>query len=101
VVKIRALIGFYASHGLMLPRSLNDIYECLRDYWVCEEEGEAVGCAALHVDWENPAEVCSLAVSEKHQGRGIETRLLRRCIREARELRIARVFALNIYSRLL
>ena len=95
VAKIRDLIGTYASRGLMLPRSLNDIYEFLRDYWVCESEGEVVACGALHVDWEDLAEVRSLAVSEKLLGRRIGTRLLKRCIREARELGIARVFALT------
>ncbi len=93
--KIKELIGFYAKRDLMLPRSLSDIYECLRDYWVCERQGEIAGCAALHVDWENLAEIRSLAVAEKHHERGIGTRLLKRCIREARGLGISRVFALT------
>jgi amino-acid N-acetyltransferase len=95
VARIRELISLYASQDLMLPRSLNDIYECLRDYWVCEKGGKVVACAALHVDWEDLAEVRSLAVVEKEQSRGIGTRLLRRCIREARQLGIRRVFALT------
>jgi len=95
VTRIRELISFYASQDLMLPRSLNDIYECLRDYWLCEKEGEVVACGALHVDWEDLAEVRSLAVAEKEQGRGIGTRLLKRCVREARELGVRRLFALT------
>jgi len=95
VPKIRELIGVYASQGLMLPRSLNDIYESLRDYWVCEKENEIVGCAALHVDWEDLAEIRSLAVTQKYQSRGIGRRLLKRCIREARQLGITRIFALT------
>lgn len=95
VVKIRELISFYASRDLMLPRSLNEIYECLRDYWVCEKEGEVVACAALHVDWEDLAEIRSLAVAEKEQGQGIGRRLVTRCIREARQLGIATIFALT------
>jgi len=95
VPKIRELIRFYADRGAMLHRSLNEIFECVRDYWVCEKEGEIVGCAALHVDWEDLAEVRSLAVAEEHRGRGIGPRLLKRCVREAKQLGIARVFALT------
>jgi N-acetylglutamate synthase-like GNAT family acetyltransferase len=46
VPKIRELITFYAPRNLMLPRSLQEIYECLRDYWVCEKNGEVITCAA-------------------------------------------------------
>ena len=93
--RIRELIGFYADRGRMLHRSLNDIFESLRDYWVCEKEGEVVACAALHVDWEDLAEVRSLVVAEAHQGKSIGPELLKRCIREAKQLGIARIFALT------
>jgi amino-acid N-acetyltransferase len=95
VAKIRELITFYASKNLMLPRSLQEIYEGLRDYWVCEKTGGVIGCAALHINWEDLAEVRSLAVAEKERGRGIGTRLLKRCIREAKDLGIKRLFALT------
>jgi amino-acid N-acetyltransferase len=95
VPKIRELITFYASKNLMLPRSLQEIYECVRDYWVCEKTAGVIGCAALHVNWEDLAEVRSLAVAEKEHGRGIGTRLVKRCIREAKDLGIKRLFALT------
>lgn len=95
VPKIRELITFYASRDLMLPRSLQEIYECLRDYWVCEKNGEVIACAALHVNWEDLAEVRSLAVAENAHGLGIGTRLLKRCTREAKDLGIKRLFALT------
>jgi amino-acid N-acetyltransferase len=95
VPKIKELIGLYAGRGLMLPRSLHDLYECIRDYWVCEKEGAVVGCAALHVDWEDLAEIRSLAVAEGSQGCGIGKGLLGQCIRDAKELGIARIFALT------
>ncbi len=95
VARIKELITFYASRGVMLHRSLSEIYESLRDYWVCEQDGEVAGCVALHVDWEDLAEIRSLAVVENEQGRGIGTRLLRRCVREAKELGIPRIFALT------
>ncbi len=95
VPRVRDLIRFYADQGLMLHRSLNDIFESVRDYWVCEKDGEVVGCAALHVSWEHLAEVRSLAVAEPFRNRGIGPRLLRRCIREAKQLGIGKVFALT------
>jgi len=95
VPKIRELIRFYAERGLMLHRALNEIYECVRDYWLCEKDGQIVACAALHVDWEDLAEVRSLAVAEKFHGHSIGPQLLKRCVREAKQLGVARVFALT------
>jgi amino-acid N-acetyltransferase len=80
----------------MLPRSLADIYENLRDYFVFEEDnGELAGSAAIHIMWEDLAEVRSLAVREGKMRRGIGTRLVESCISEAIVLGIGRVFALT------
>jgi amino-acid N-acetyltransferase len=80
----------------MLPRSLADIYENLRDYFVFEEDGgELAGSAAIHIMWEDLAEVRSLAVREGKMRRGIGTQLVESCISEAIVLGIDRVFALT------
>ncbi len=93
---IQALIWEYAQRGDMLPRSLSSIYENLRDYFVYEnEEGEVAGSAAIHIMWEDLAEVRSLAVREGQMGRGIGTKLVEACISEAIVLGIPRVFALT------
>jgi len=93
---IQALIWEYAQRGDMLPRSLSSIYENLRDYFVYEnEEGEVIGSAAIHIMWEDLAEVRSLAVREGQMGRGIGTKLVEACISEAIVLGITRVFALT------
>ena len=93
---IQALIWEYAQRGDMLPRSLSSIFENLRDYFVYEnEEGEVVGSAAIHIMWEDLAEVRSLAVREGQMGRGIGTKLVEACISEAIVLGITRVFALT------
>lgn len=89
------LINHYAKEGLLLPRSLNSIYENIRDFWVCEVDGEVVGCCALHVVWEDLAEVKSLAVKEEHRGKGIGEALVMACLKEAKELGIKRVFVLT------
>ena len=93
---IQQLIAEYARKGDMLPRSLADIYENLRDYFVfLGNDGELVGSAAIHIMWEDLAEVRSLAVREGEMRRGIGTQLVESCISEAIVLGIARVFALT------
>jgi amino-acid N-acetyltransferase len=95
VKAIQKLIADYARKGDMLPRSLSDIYENLRDYFVYEDGGEVVGSAAIHIMWEDLAEVRSLAVQEASMRRGVGTQLVEACISEAIVLGIARVFALT------
>jgi len=93
---IQQLIAEYARKGDMLPRSLADIYENLRDYFVFEEDGgDLAGSAAIHIMWEDLAEVRSLAVREGKMRRGIGTQLVESCISEAIVLGIGRVFALT------
>jgi amino-acid N-acetyltransferase len=93
---IHQLIADYAKKGDMLPRSLADIYENLRDYFVfLGDGGELVGSAAIHIMWEDLAEVRSLAVREGKMRRGVGTQLVESCISEAIVLGIDRVFALT------
>jgi len=93
---IHGLIAEYARKGDMLPRSLADIYENLRDYFIFEDDdGELVGSAAIHIMWEDLAEVRSLAVREGKMRRGVGTQLVESCISEAIMLGIDRVFALT------
>jgi amino-acid N-acetyltransferase len=96
VKAIHQLIAEYARKGDMLPRALADIYENLRDYFVFEgDDGELAGSAAIHIMWEDLAEVRSLAVREGKMRRGVGTQLVESCISEAIVLGIDRVFALT------
>src|SRR3989338_8281020 len=83
---IISLINFYAERGEMLYRSINELYENIRDFIVYEIDGEVVGVSSLHVDWEDLAEIRSLAVKEKSSRKGIGSSLVKECIREAKEL---------------
>ncbi len=94
-VSIYSLINTYAKEGILLPRSLNSIYENIRDFWVYEEEGQIVGCCALHVVWEDLAEIKSLAVKEDMKGKGVGSSLVQACLKEAKELGVKRVFVLT------
>ena len=95
VESIQFLINEYAKRGLLLPRSLNSIFEHLRDFWVCEEDKKIVGVCALSIAWDNLAEIRSLAVKENKIGQGIGSELVKRCIEEAKELGIRKVFTLT------
>ncbi|MBI5577242.1 MAG: N-acetyltransferase [Deltaproteobacteria bacterium] len=96
VKTIQKLIADYARKGDMLPRSLSEIYENLRDYFVCVEDGdEVIGSAAVHIMWEDLAEVRSLAVREDRMGQRVGTQLVEACVSEAIVLGISRVFALT------
>jgi amino-acid N-acetyltransferase len=92
---IQRLIAVFAERDEMLHRSLGEIYENVRDFFVAEEEGEVVACGATHVCWSHLAEIKSLAVAEDRQGRGYGRRIVEACITEAEELDLRTIFALT------
>ena len=93
---IHQLLLKYAGDGLMLPRSLSDIYEYIRNFYVYEDQdGRVVGAVCLQISWEDLAEVRSLAVAEAVSGRGIGRALVEQCLDEARTLGLPKVFALT------
>lgn len=95
IKKIHALVNEFARSEQMLPRSLNDLYENIRDIYVYGEKGEITGVCALHVLWADLAEIRSLAVKKDSRGQGIGKALVKKCISEARRLGVTRVFALT------
>ena len=95
VPKIHELINGYAAKGEMLARSRNELYEGIRDFFVLEREKSIVGCCALHINWEDLAEVRSLAVQQDSRHKGMGSLLVNACLEEARQLGIHRVYALT------
>ena len=95
VPQIHTLVNSYATRGEMLGRSRSELYEGLRDFFVVEKDGMVLGCSALHINWEDLAEVRSLAVEPELQGKGMGKTLVNACIEEARSLGIARIYALT------
>lgn len=95
---IHRLLETFASRGLLLPRSLWDIYSHIREFTVWEEEGEGiVGVCALHVIWEGLAELRSFCVKDNHQGRGLGARLAASALEEGRMLGVRRVLVLTYF----
>ncbi|MEN6370617.1 MAG: N-acetyltransferase [Armatimonadota bacterium] len=95
VSAMQKLINDFADRGDMLHRSLNDLYENIRDFYVLETGGQVKGCCALHVSWGDLAEVKALVVADELQGQGWGRRLVEKCVADARELSIPKVFTLT------
>lgn len=92
---IHSLLNTYAKQGLLLGRSISSIYDNLRDFLVCEIDGEVVGVCALHIVWEDLAEIRSLAVAESAQKKGIGRHLVENCLEEAQAYEIKKIFSLT------
>ncbi len=92
---IHILVNTAAVKGAVVPRSLSEIYESIRDFLVAEENGKTIGCCSLHIAWENLAEVRSLVVVPAHQNKGVGRKLLLAALKEAKKLALPKVFALT------
>ncbi len=95
VQAIHALIDRNAERGVMLPRSRARLYETVRDFILAEDEGRVVGCGALRTVWEDLGEVCSLAVEESHERRGVGRSIVESLLSQAILLGLGRVFVLT------
>ncbi len=85
-----------ARNGELLPRSLGELYDSIRDFQVyIDEHGQLLGCCSLHPTWEDLGEIRSLVVSEEARKKGIGRSLVNRCLEEGRELGIQRIFVLT------
>ena len=79
----------------MLPRSLNELYENIRDFWVATDSKKIIACCALHISWDNLAEIKSLAVAKNKQGKGVGRKLVFACLGETESLGAKQVFVLT------
>ena len=93
---ICALVNHYAERGRMLHRSLESIYDALREFLVAENsDGAVVGCVATDIFWADLAEIKSLAVEPGSKGSGIGRRLVEAAVAQSRALGVTRLFALT------
>ncbi len=96
---IRSFIDQYSSDGRLLSKATVTIFEDVPEFLVAEIDGEVVGCGAIHVMWEDLAEVRTLAVDPKLVGRGIGSILLTALMERARDLGVKKVFCLTFMVR--
>jgi amino-acid N-acetyltransferase len=92
---IRDLIDVYSVDGSLLSKATVTIFEQLQEFLVAEVDGTVIGCGALHVMWEDLAEVRTLAVRPDHSRHGIGSKILLQLLSNARQLGIKRVFCLT------
>jgi amino-acid N-acetyltransferase len=97
VEPIHEILNAFAAQGKLLPRSLSDLYEHLRAYYVLETvPGERIqGVCGLGICWKDLAEIESLAIAEAFQGLGLGRKLVDACLREAAALGLNKVFTLT------
>jgi len=95
IIFIYKLLEYFSSKELLLPRSLAELYDNVRDFFVAEAEGEIIGCCSLHSCWEDLGEIKSLAVKENWNGKGVGKNMVDMCLKDAPQLGLKRVFALT------
>ncbi|RPK63059.1 Amino-acid acetyltransferase [Streptomyces sp. ADI96-02] len=97
VAAVRRLLDGYVSGGILLDKATVTLYEDIQEFWVAEraEDGRVIGCGALHVMWEDLAEVRTLAVDPGAKGAGVGHQLLGKLLQTARRLGVRRVFCLT------
>jgi amino-acid N-acetyltransferase len=95
VKAIRQLVDSYAAPGQMLTKETVTLYESVQEFTVAEVDGKVVGCGALHVLWDDLAEVRTVAVEKNLHNKGIGHLILERIIERAREVGVERIFCLT------
>ena len=93
---IGALVASYAGDGpRLLKKSLVTLFEDVQEFVVAERAGEVIGCGALHVLWEDLAEVRTVAVAPTAMRGGVGSRILELLLDRARAVGVKRVFCLT------
>ncbi|MCT1776720.1 amino-acid N-acetyltransferase [Brachybacterium sp. p3-SID957] len=93
---INGLVEPLTHRNILLAKDLVSYYEAVQEFLVAEDgNGRLVGCGALHVMWEDLAEVRTLAVAESHRGSGVGHRMLLALLARAMQLGLQRVFCLT------
>ena len=95
---IRALVDSYAAPGQMLAKETVTLYESVQEFIVAENDGVIVGCGALHILWEDLAEVRTVAVKKELNRKGIGHKILEAIIQRAKEVGVEKIFCLTFQT---
>ncbi|MBJ7505974.1 MAG: amino-acid N-acetyltransferase [Candidatus Nanopelagicus sp.] len=99
IKKIRLIVDTYASERKLLSKETVTLYENVQEFTVAEVNGEVVGCGALHVLWEDLAEVRTVAVIKEWQGKKIGHAILEHILVKAKEIGVKKVFCLTFETK--
>jgi amino-acid N-acetyltransferase len=92
---IRKLIDLYAPQRRILSKETVTLYESVQEFVVAVDGDQVVGCGALHVLWEDVAEVRTVAVAEDLRGKGVGHQLLEKLIERAKIVGVKKLFCLT------
>jgi amino-acid N-acetyltransferase len=95
IKKIRKIIDTFVEPRRLLSKETVTLYESVQEFAIAEVDGEVVGCGALHVLWEDLAEVRTVAVVESMHGKGIGHAILESILNKAKEIGVKKVFCLT------
>ena len=97
--EVRRLVEDLARQRILLGKELITLYEAVQEFVVAEVSDEngtrVVGCGAVHVLWEDLAEVRTLAVDPTVRGSGAGHKILEALLRRADDLGVTRLFCLT------
>ena len=99
VRQIRKIVDSYVENKRLLSKETVTLFEAVQEFTVAEVNGEVVGCGALHVLWEDLAEVRTVAVIESMHGKGIGHKILERILEKAQEVGVKKVFCLTFETK--
>ncbi len=98
VKTIRQLVDSFAAPGQMLSKETVTLYESVQEFTVAEVDGKVIGCGALHVLWDDLAEVRTVAVEKSFHNQGVGHLILEKIIERAREVGVERIFCLTFQT---
>ncbi|MGH3824141.1 MAG: amino-acid N-acetyltransferase [Pseudonocardiaceae bacterium] len=98
VRRIKELVDCYAE-AVLLVKQLVTLYEDVQEFWVAERDSTVLGCGALHVLWEDLAEIRTLAVRPDAIGQGVGQALVTQLVEHGRVLGLRRLFVLTFEER--
>jgi amino-acid N-acetyltransferase len=99
IKKIKEIVSHYISERRLLAKEIVTLYESVQEFSVAEVNGEVVGCGALHVLWEDLAEVRTVAVKKEFHGQRIGHQILEKIIERAEEVGVKRIFCLTFETK--
>jgi amino-acid N-acetyltransferase len=99
IKKIRKIVDAYTDERRLLFKATVTLFEAVQEFVVAELDGEVVGCGALHVLWEDLAEVRTVAVIEEMHGKGIGNQIMIKILENAKDIGVKKVFCLTFETK--